>query len=170
MGLNVQGTPDIDLTWGSGVDHSVDWYDDWDDRSVVAQVDYNLANPISITFTPNAVWGVLISSFDLDEWTGGGEMSVAWSISDAFGTLSSSTWSRSTGGRDNILTGLTADDIHPGQAVTLTFQGLSGDGSYFGVDNISFDQVTTSVPEPSTFALIAFGGILCAIRKKVKSA
>jgi hypothetical protein len=164
LGLSVQGTPNVDLTWGNGVDHSVDWYDGWDGRGAVAQVDYNLANPISITFTPDALWGVLISSFDLDAWAGGGDMSVAWSISDALGTLASNTWSRNSGGRDSVLTGLNANDLHAGQAVTLTFQGLSGDGSYFGLDNISFDQVPATVPEPSIFALIAVGGIAGASR------
>jgi len=165
MGSSVVGTPNIDLTWGSGVEHSVDWYNGWDGRGAVAQVDYNISSPISITFTPSETWGVLINSFDLDAWAGGGEMNVAWSISDAFGTLASSTWSRNTGGRDNVLTGLNANDIHAGQAVTLTFEGLSGAGSYFGMDNLSFDQIAATVPEPSAFALIAIGGMLGAARR-----
>jgi len=165
LGLNVQGTPNIGLTWGSGLEHTVDSYDNWDGRGTVAQIDYSLENPISITFTPDAAWGVLINSFDLDEWSGGGAMSVTWSISDALGTLASSTWSRSSGGRDSILTGLNANDIHAGEAVTLTFQGLSGDGTYFAVDNISFDQVAATVPEPSAFALIALGGMVAASRR-----
>ncbi len=165
LGLSVQGTPNVDITWGSGLEHTVDSYDGWDGRGTVAQLDYSLENPISITFTPDDAWGVLINSFDLDEWAGGGAMSVAWSISDSFGTLASSTWSRSSGGRDSILTGLNANDIHPGQAVTLTFEGLSGDGTYFGMDNISFDQIAATVPEPSAFALIAVGGMLAATRR-----
>ncbi|HTJ00491.1 MAG TPA: hypothetical protein VL527_16545 [Dongiaceae bacterium] len=164
LGASVSGTPNVDLSWGSGVAHSVDWYDGWDGRGAVAQLDYNLANPISITFTPAAGWSVVIDSFDLDAWSGGGNMDVAWSISDISGTLASSTWARSTGGRDSILTGIDINNLHAGQAVTLTFQGITGDGSYFGVDNIAFDQIPAAVPEPLSSTLLVLGGVLGGIR------
>jgi hypothetical protein len=157
-GLDVVGTPNIGLTWGPGTGDVVDWYASWDGRGSVAQLDYNINSgaPISITFTPDSAYGVLLNSFDMDEWAGGGSMSVDWSVSDANGILASGNWARSTGGRDTIFTGLTAADINVGQPVELTFTGLSGQGSYFAIDNLTFDQVQ-AVPEPTTLALMALG-------------
>ena len=171
LGLAVTGTPNIDLTWGQGFDHQVDSYQNWDGRGSVAQLDFTRdnSNPITITFTPDASWGVLINSFDMDEFSGGGLMSVDWSITDGIGTLASGNWSRSTGGRDTIFTGLGAGDINIGQTVSLTFQGLSGTGSYFALDNLVFDQVP--VPEPSAMTLALLGGLglgAAAMRRRRK--
>jgi len=157
-GLFTTGTPNIGLTWGSGASHSIDSYATWDGRGPVIQLDYNAQDPISISFTPDPGWGVLISSFDMDEFSGGGSFNVDWSIFDGIGTLASGNWQRSTGGRDTILTGLTAGAINGGQVVTLRFTHNSGSGSYFAIDNLVFDQV--QIPEPSTVALAAMAGLV----------
>ena len=148
----VTGTPNIGLTWGSGYQT----YTAWDAvRGNVGQLDYTSppGTDISLTFTPAPGSGVLINSFVLDEWTGGGSMNVNWNVSDGTGTLASGVWTRSTGGRDTISTGLGVGNITPGQAVTLRFTLNSGAGSYLALDNLTFDQV----PEPSALALGALG-------------
>jgi hypothetical protein len=161
------GTPDITLTWGLGYQT----YTDWDGRGSVAQLDYNLATDIDLTFTPTAWVGVLLDSFDLDEYVGGGDTSVSWSIFDAQGTLASGTWLKSTatdpsdlGGRDQILTGLTESDITLGEAVTLRFSLNSGLPSYLALDNLTFQQV----PEPSAIALGLLGLGALALRRRRK--
>lgn len=160
----VTGTPEIALTWGVGYQT----YTAWDGRGNVAQLDFN-AQPgtISLTFTPTAGNGVLINSFDLDEWAGGGSMNVNWSVFDGVGTLASGVWTRDTGGRDTILTGLTPGNIRTGEAVTLTFTLNSGSPSYIAMANLTFDQV----PEPSSMALGLLGlGLGAAAMRRRKSA
>ena len=159
-GLFVTGTPNIGLEWGTaGPSHMVDSYATWDGRGAVIQFDFNYASPISVVFTPDPGYGVLVNKFDMDEYTGGddgGPFNVDWSVFDSIGTLASGNWTKSPGGRDTILTGLTAGDIHLGEAVTLRFTKNSGYGSYFAIDNLAFDQVQ-AVPEPSTVGLAALG-------------
>ena len=135
------------------------------------RLDYNLASDIDLTFTPTATSGVLLDSFDLDEWAGGGDTSVSWSIFDAQGALASGTWLKSTatdpsdlGGRDQILTGLTEGDITLGEAVTLRLTLNSGAPSYLALDNLTFQQV----PEPSAIALGLLGLGALALRRRRK--
>ncbi len=146
-------------------------YSGWEDRGSVAQLDYNLATDIDLTFTSPAGVGVLLDSFDLDEWAGGGDTSVSWSIFHAQGALASGTWLKSTatdpsdlGGRDQILTGLTEGDITLGEAVTLRLSLNSGAPSYLALDNLTFQQV----PEPSAIALGLLGLGALALRRRRK--
>ena len=153
------GTPDITLTWGVGYQT----YTAWDGRGNVAQTDFNATTNIDVIFTPTAGNGVLIDSFDLDEWAGGGDTSVSWSVFDAQGTLASGTWLKSEpGGRDQILTGLTSGDITLGEAVTLRFSLNSGLPSYVALDNLTFQQI----PEPSAVALGLLGLGALAMRRR----
>jgi hypothetical protein len=145
----ITGTPNIGLTWGVGYQT----YTAWDGRGNVGQTDFNVATNISLTFTPAAGNAVLINSFVLDEWAGGGTLNLDWSIFDSVGTLASGNWTRSTGGRDTITTGLGVGNVRPGEAVTLRFAINSGSPSYVALDNLTFDQV----PEPSAVALGALG-------------
>jgi hypothetical protein len=165
----ILGTPGIGLTWGTGYQT----YTAWDGRGNVAQTDYNLASPIDLIFTPTADSGVLVSSFVLDEWAGGGDASVSWSLFDSVGTLASGIWnSRNTandpadaGGRDTILTGLTAANINVGLPVTLRLTHNSGLVSYLALDNLTFDQV----PEPGVVSLGLLGvglGAMAMRRRK----
>jgi hypothetical protein len=162
LGSNgIQGTPDISLTWGAGYQT----YTAWDGRGNVAQLDYNAAasSDIDLTFTPTLGYAVLIDSFDLDEWNGGGDTSVSWSIFDSQGTLASGTWLKSDpGGRDQILTGLTADDVGLGESVTLRLSLNAGLPSYLALDNLTFQQV----PEPSAIALGLLGLGALALRRR----
>ena len=146
------GTPDITLDW---LGSRWDTYIEWDGRGNVAQADFNGGTPLSIQFNPAAGIAVGIASFELDEWAGGGDASVAWSISGATsGVLASGTWLGSAlGGRDLLTPG-----VHgaAGEVVTLTFQLNAGAPSYVALDNLTFLQV----PEPATGALAALGGSL----------
>jgi hypothetical protein len=161
------GTPDITLTWGLGYQTWQAWGLDAGagipDRGNVAQLDFNAATDIDLTFTPTPELGVLLNSFFLDEWVGGGDMNVSWSIFDSQGTLASGTWLKSEpGGRDQILTGLTANDVTLGEAVTLRFNLVSGEPSYIALDNLTFQQV----PEPSAIALGLLGLGALALRRR----
>lgn len=152
-GVAVVGTPDIGLTWGAGYQT----YTAWDGRGNVAQTDFNSANPIDLVFTPSGGSSVLLQSFDLDQYAGGGAASVNWQVFDSIGTLASGTWTQTdAGGRNTILTGLTSGDVHAGNSVTLRLQQTSGAASYVALDNLTFDQVQP-VPEPSILAMSVLG-------------
>ena len=155
----VLGTPDITLTWGIGYQT----YTAWDGRGNVAQTDFNEATDIDLILTPATGWAVLLDSFELDEWNGGGDTSVSWSVFDAGGVLASGTWGKADpGGRDLIQTGLTSDDVALGESVTLRFTLNTGALSYIALDNLTFQQV----PEPSTIALGVLGLGALALRRR----
>jgi hypothetical protein len=176
------GTPNINTTWGAGYQT----YLSWDSRGNVIQTDYNTATNsagIDITWTPDPGYGVLVTRFDLDEWGGAGtaygaafgDANVSWSLTDAFGTLASGVWDLrnnlndpgDAGGRDIILTGLTAGSVNIGQAVTLRLTFNSGAPSYLAMDNLTFDQIA-AVPEPTvaTIGLLGAGLGAMAMRRR----
>ncbi len=157
--LGNTGTPDITLTWGVGYQS----YTAWDGRGNVAQADFTFADDIDLVFTPTPEFGVQVDSFFLDEFVGGGDMNISWSLFDSQGTLASGNWLKSDpGGRDQILTGLTANDVRSGEAVTLRLNLVSGAPSYVALDNLTFQQV----PEPSTIALGLLGLGALALRRR----
>jgi hypothetical protein len=150
----ITGTPNIALTWGVGYQT----YTDWDGRGNVAQTDFNVSPQINLTLTPSGGAGVLVNSFDMDAWSGAGDpnMNVSWSVFDGLGTLASGVWTRTTGGRDTILTGLNAGSVRAGEAVTLRLTHNSGSPSYIALDNLTFDQIQP-IPEPSILAMSVLG-------------
>lgn len=152
------GTPGIGLTWGTGYQS----YTAWDGRGNVAQTDFNLAGTIDLLFTPVTGSGVLVNSFALDEWNGGGSTSLSWSLFDTSGTLASGDWTKDDpGGRDTILTGLTPANVTFDEPVTLRLTLNSGSPSYVALDNLVFDEVV--IPEPSTLSLGLLGAGLGAL-------
>ena len=156
------GTPGITLGWGLGYQT----YIGWDGRGKLAQTDFTRsANAdLELSLTPIPGYGVLVSSFDLDEWAGGGTCDLTWTLSDPIGTLATGNWVRSTGGRDLITTGLTAANLHDGQTVTFRLQRNSGSGSYMALDNLVFDQI--GIPEPSALSIGLMGLGALALRRR----
>jgi hypothetical protein len=165
------GTPNVDIGW-SGIGHVLDSYQNWDGRGGVLQTDFNGTGgtqTIDIPFIPaSSSFGILITSFELDLYTGGGPAQVDWSILAGATTIASNTWTRATGGRDLIMTGITAAQARSfaGETITLRLLKSSGLGSYFAVDNLAFDQV---VPEPSvaTAAMMGLGAMAMRRRRAV---
>ena len=146
-GSNELATPTIALNWVGNWDQ----YSKWDGRGDVYQIENSsIASPIKIVLTPDSGYAVNLVSFDLDEWVGGGDMTLRWTISgDRSGTLASGAWDNfsiandpaDAGGRSMIRPNVTGSD---GEALILSFAQTSGDGTYLAMDNLTFNQVLTS--------------------------
>ncbi len=165
-GSNAVGTPNVTLDWSTGGDW--DQYANWDGRGDVYQLQGStIANPGRVVFTPDAGFAATITSFDLDEWAGGGATTVDWSISGGTsGTLASGTWddySVADGGRSTVTPNVTGAN---GEALTLSFGQTGGSGAYLALDNLTFDQV--AIPEPASTALAALGLGAMAMRRRRK--
>jgi hypothetical protein len=163
-GSNAEVTLQWDTTW--------DQYAAWNGRGDVYQVDENTA---FIVFTPaGATVRVAVSSFDLDEWAGGGDTSALWSVTgSSSGLLASGNWTRfntandpqDRGGRETINVGALGA---AGETLTLLFDHTNtGSISYLAMDNLAFS--TAVVPEPATAAWLGVTGLgALAMRRRKK--
>lgn len=174
-GSALAGTPDVNLNWSATVGSSVTsvgWeaYNSWPNGGTGGQV-YQLNGPnpwtgqtYSIAFTPSGgTIAIALTSVTLNDWTGAGSTTLNWSISGpSSGTLASGT--------GLVVTDATFPTLNfgvqglGGEVLTLTFAPTAGSGSYFAIDNLSFDQV--SVPEASSALLsgLALGAL--AMRRR----
>jgi len=171
-GDNAAGTANIDLTWNTAGDSTSadiwDSYAGWDGRGEVGQYDIGGPGSVTVSFTADAGFGTFVTSFDLDEFAGGGDTVVNWEL---VGTGFSGTWddfsdaNAGNGGRTTINTGMTAGDAVAGTLV-LQLTLVSGTSSYQAMDNLAFDQAV--IPEPGS-AMLALGGLgALAMRRKRK--
>lgn len=143
-GSNAAGTPSIELSWIGNWDQ----YPGWDGRGDVYQIEgATVASPHRIELTPDPGYAVTIASFDLDEWVGGGDTVVAWTISGPVsGNLATGTWDNynaandpsDSGGRSSITPNVSGVG---GETLTLSIAQTGGDQTYLAMDNLSFDQV-----------------------------
>lgn len=169
------GTPNIALSWSTidgGVVDSQDWqqYNNWpnDPGNGVYQIDNATeGNQYLITFTPDAGFNVLLSSADINVWSGGGAFNIDWSVDGSTsGNLGSGSMTANDGSVTAIsfgdLTGTSGENV----TMTLTIAAGSGTGSYLAMDNLSFDQV--AIPEPSTSLMAAAGLGAMAMRRRRK--
>lgn len=163
------GTPNIGLAYNPNTGGGVfDSYPNWNGRGHVLQTQYDSSPSLDIVFTPTVGYGVLITSFDLDEYAGGGASSISWSIMNGLTTIVSGTWTDflvANGGRSTVNTGMTQAQAvaNAGSPISLVFTINGGKGSYQAMDNLAFDQV---IPEPSTSVLsgLALGAL--ALRRR----
>jgi len=136
-------TPNIEVAWDGGQPNNWDTYTGWRGEEVAQIQGSSPGNPQDVVFTPDAGHGVLVNSFDLDEWAGGGGCVVDWEVLDDTGTLASGTWTGETAGfRSTVYTGLTENDVNAGKVVTLRFMQTAGDDTYLAMDDTNFDQFT----------------------------
>jgi len=145
-------TPNVVLTWSQGWQTYVGWpfgNDAQNGAGDVAQADFAEAgsDPLTMTFTPDAGFGVLLKSFAFTVWDSSPQLPVqiewtvfkgsvapenqiASGISDAIGA---------SGGAQTINTGL-ATVQSSGRPVILRWQLVSGDPTYLAINNVHFVQ------------------------------
>lgn len=182
-GSNASGTPNVSLVWFADTQ-----WDFWTSRTTTTNTPFDawpsdpLANGVyqmdnadagvsfTIAFTPDAGFNVILTSADINAWTGGGSFVMDWTATGATsGTLGSGdnvaiAADGVTGINFGGLTGTGAEAV----TLTLTMDATStGTGSYLAMDNLAFDQVA-AVPEPSSTALAAIGLGAMAMRRRRK--
>lgn len=177
-GSNAPGTPDIALTWAPtgpfNANTANGWqiYHGWPVGGNAYQLDragnpYNGGITYSIAFTPSsATIAVALTSIDLNDWSGGtpAGTTLNWNVTGSVsGVLGSGTGVSIT---DTVVALNLGFQGVGGEIVTLNLIPTAGAGSYFAVDNLSFDQV--SVPEPSGAILAAAGLGAMALRRRRK--
>ncbi|MGC4013600.1 MAG: hypothetical protein QM755_03635 [Luteolibacter sp.] len=173
-----QGTPNIDLTWsatGTGTNVRWEFYTDSVWTGGVGQLNTaNTGNAFSVTFTPQAGYGVSIESFNFfsyyasstDASSTNGEFSFDWAVvrsSDSVTVLNGSTGLFTGGSASPAITvGYVAPDAGA-YSLVLTRTGGAGGNANIAVDNIAFSQF--AVPEPSA-ALLGSAGLLGLLRRR----
>ncbi len=177
-GSNVTGTPDLTLTWTTVGGGSWQSYNGWPNAGAGGQA-YQADGPgagypgtisYNIAFSPSsALIAVALTSIALNDWVGGtgngGNTTVSWSVMGSVsGALGSGSGLVVTDGTVQTLN-LGAQGVG-GETLTFSLTPTAGSGSYFAVDNISFDQVT--VPEPSSALLAGAGLGALALRRRRK--
>jgi len=162
----ITGTPNITLAWAPNGGGGWQTYTNWNGRGDVIQVDGTSVDQ-TITFTPStSTVAVIIESVDFDEWSGGGTVTADWSVMGSMsGPITNGTWTyNGTDLRETVMMDAEGDF---GETLTLTINQTGGSGSYFAIDNISFDQ--NGVPEPSTtlplLGLLGLGAMALRRRK-----
>lgn len=145
-------TPNVVLNWSGGWQTYAGWpfgNNAQTGPGSVAQADFaeSGGNPLTITFTPDTGYGVLLSSFTFMVWNGSPQVPVQiqWAVftgsitSDNLIASGTSSAIGAAGGAQTISTGL--DDVQSsGRPVILRWQLVSGDPTYLAINNIDFIQ------------------------------
>jgi MYXO-CTERM domain-containing protein len=156
-------TAETTLTWSATPeDTNWDQYADWAGRGEVYQINDRVASIMFAPTSPNT--RVLINSFELDEWAGGGDTTAAWRVSGSTsGEFASGLWTdKNTANDPNDLGGRTLVTLstigNAGETLTLTLDHSASGGfiSYLAMDNLTFTSVV--IPEPAT-AVMAWLGV-----------
>ena len=165
----IVGTPSIDLTWSAtGGSNFNAWQSHaWTNAGGGAtQMDgSSIGSTFSITLSPTATTAMVLNSFNFIGDTNGDTFQYQINLlnlsnSAVVFTNTTATWTTLVGSTNNgapsILVDYTGD---LGTAYRLDLLRIGGSGTDsaidIAVDNLRIDQV----PEPSTYALIALGGV-----------
>lgn len=168
----VVGTPNIALRWdgegGGNAGGGFEGYPNWNGRTGRIQLDSGTASTTGpatgpatpdfyISFIPSSGSAVLIDSFILDAWNGGGNHTVNWFVTNSAGTTNfdQGTWTKdNAGGWDTIDVDYTGG-LGETLVLKITVASTHSSGSYLAMGGLSFDQV----PEPASAMLALLGAI-----------
>lgn len=176
-GSNAPGTPDIAVTWAPtgapNVSTSGRWqiYHAWPNGGSVYQLDalsngYNGTLNFSISLVPSSgTTAVRLTSISLNNWAGGPvpNTTLNWNVTGSISGIFGSGTALSVPNGTVVPLDFGYQGVG-GETLTLNLIPTGGTGSYFAVDNLSFDQVT--VPEPSGAILAGLGLGALAMRRR----
>ena len=169
-GSNAAGTANIALAWTVG-ENEFQIYTGWPTGGDVYQMDDAIAgNNFTVLFTPDSGYNVILTSADINAWATGGSFVLDWAVTGATSGLlaSADNVTVADGAVDALNFGATGTSSEA-LTLTLTMDATStGTASYLAMDNLSFDQVAATVPEPSSSLLAAVGLGAMAMRRRRK--
>jgi hypothetical protein len=169
---------EVTVGWSEPDPTGDDWdqYADWDGRDpAVYQINDYTA---SISFTPTSpLVKITVDSFFLDEYGGGGDTAVAWSVTgSSSGLIASGLWSDFNSANDPTDAG-GRTQVSPmamgafGETLTLLFDQTNSGGyvSYLAMDNLVFSSMVVPEPNAAVLGALGIGGLgAMAMRRKRK--
>ncbi|SHJ63209.1 PEP-CTERM protein-sorting domain-containing protein [Rubritalea squalenifaciens DSM 18772] len=177
------GTPNIGLTWdASGGTNANSWqFHGWGGSDYAAggalQMDGSSTNSIfSITFTPEAGFGVVLNGFDFVGDTNNDTYQYRVDLVRTFDnntvfTTTTAEWTTDTSQPQENAPSVTIDYTGAlGEEYRLDLVRLNDDSSDTGsrvdiaIDNLSFGQ--TAIPEPTSTALVGLGAFAFVLRRR----
>jgi glycerophosphoryl diester phosphodiesterase len=145
-------TPNVVLIWSAGWQTYTAWpfgNDAQTGAGKVAQADFSASggNPLTLTFTPDAGFGVRVKSFAFTVWNASPQVPVQiqWTLFAGSLTPGNEIASGLTdaigasGGAQTINTGMT-NVLSSASPVLLRWQLISGDATYIAINNVHFTQ------------------------------
>jgi glycerophosphoryl diester phosphodiesterase len=145
-------TPNVVLSWSQGWQTYVGWpfgNNAQTSPGGVAQADFAEAggNPLTLIFTPDSGFGVLLKSFAFTVWDGSPQLPVQIEWAVFKGSVSpenqiaggTSAAIGASGGAQTIITGL-INVQSSGRPVILRWQLVSGDPTYLAINNVHYVQ------------------------------
>ena len=138
-------------------DNLLFWHSDYGDLQNVAFA-ANQGYVAEVDLIPDPGYSVTLSSFDMAGWPHTDLTNSVFALEDATGTPYPG-YNYASGGPVTIIGATTHSHFTPGLTTTGEIRIVWGTDWNVGIDNISFSQAASGVPEPGAYALLGSLGL-----------